>query len=119
MDKCSFCNILQKKNNIVFENKSFIFMEDNYPIYKGHYLLISKKHLRDESEIIDKLSRDYLIASNRAFKCIKEMYKKSPLIFINAPQDQSVKHFHKHYIQGVFGVLGVINALKKHLKTKK
>ena|SRR3990167_5870384 len=117
MEKCNFCN-LSKSNKVIFKTKSFIFLKDNFPVYKGHHLLVSKRHIRSENEINKKELQDYYNASKKAFNFIRLRFNKEPMIFINAQQDQSVKHFHKHYIPGVFGVLGVLNALKKIVKKK-
>ena len=50
MEKCNFCN-LSKSNKVIFKTKSFIFLKDNFPVYKGHHLLVSKRHIRSENEI--------------------------------------------------------------------
>lgn len=39
---CPFCNI--DKSKIIYENRSFIAIYDEYPVSKGHVLIISKDH---------------------------------------------------------------------------
>lgn len=39
---CPFCNI--GKERIIYENRSFIAIYDEYPVSKGHVLIISKDH---------------------------------------------------------------------------
>jgi len=46
MDDCIFCNIEQTvdKDRIVYQDSSWIAIYDNYPVSKGHVLLIPKRH---------------------------------------------------------------------------
>jgi diadenosine tetraphosphate (Ap4A) HIT family hydrolase len=46
MENCIFCNIEQTvdKDRIVYQDSSWIAIYDNYPVSKGHVLLIPKRH---------------------------------------------------------------------------
>ena len=46
MDDCIFCNIEQTvdKDRIVYQDSSWIAIYDNYPVSKGHVLLIPERH---------------------------------------------------------------------------
>lgn len=46
MDDCIFCNIEQTvdKDRIVYQDSSWVAIYDNYPVSKGHVLLIPKRH---------------------------------------------------------------------------
>jgi diadenosine tetraphosphate (Ap4A) HIT family hydrolase len=46
MENCPFCNIekLIDKDRIVYQDSSWIAIYDNYPVSKGHVLLIPKRH---------------------------------------------------------------------------
>ncbi len=117
--KCPFCNLNPKENKVIFETENFLFFFDRKPIVEGHAILISKKHLRSEKEIEgEDIQKEYLDVSKKAYDFMEDAYKKAPLILINAPQDQSVQHFHKHFIPGIFGVLGVDEALRDYLKKR-
>ncbi|OGK24135.1 hypothetical protein A2954_06880 [Candidatus Roizmanbacteria bacterium RIFCSPLOWO2_01_FULL_37_12] len=104
---------------MIFSTKNFVFFLDNFPIIKGHSLLAPKNHIRKESKIPKDQWSEYIELSNKAYQYIKKKYSRYPLVFINAPQDQSVKHFHKHFIPGYFGYLGVSKALTNFLKENK
>ena len=110
--KCPFCRFKKRENNLIFESDHFILFKDNRPLIKEHSLLIPKKHIRSEIEIPKDQWAEYMSVSKRAYHYVAKKYGKAPLIFINAPQDQSVKHFHKHFVPGVFGILGVDKALR-------
>ncbi|MCW1312332.1 MAG: HIT domain-containing protein, partial [Candidatus Parvarchaeota archaeon] len=47
MEECVFCKIAKKeiKASLVFETENFIAFLDKSPIFKGHTLLIPKKHI--------------------------------------------------------------------------
>jgi diadenosine tetraphosphate (Ap4A) HIT family hydrolase len=109
---CVFCHIKGTDDKIIFESEDFIFLDSKYPIIKGHCLLISKDHLRSEREFGKQIWASYKEASDRAYAHMSKVNQIAPFIFINAPQDQSIQHFHKHYMPGVFGVLGIEKALK-------
>lgn len=86
-------------------------MQAKPPIHEGHYLLISKMHIAEESEIPPALYEEYLSAKNKAYQKIEMLFMFKPLSFINPPQQQSVPHFHINYVPGIFGISGVKNAL--------
>ena len=46
MKECSFCNIekLINSDRIVYQDSTWIAIYDNYPVSKGHVLLIPKRH---------------------------------------------------------------------------
>ncbi len=112
--KCAFCSLVDEK--IIFKTRYYIFLESKYPLIKGHSLLISKRHIRTEFNLCDVELHEYIKANKRAYLYIKNHFR-APLTFINSPQQQSIHHFHKHYLPGIFGVNGVQNALKNYYKS--
>lgn len=112
---CVFCQIQRSKEKIVYETDHFIFLQAKFPITKGHYLLITKKHIRTEIDIPKYQLQEYMKLNTKAYSYIHRKFK-TPLLYINAPKDQSIQHFHKHFIPGRFGIHGVQNALIKALK---
>lgn len=50
MNDCPFCNI--KDNvNVIYQDSSWIAVYDNYPVSKGHVLLIPKRHVKTYFEL--------------------------------------------------------------------
>lgn len=45
--KCLFCQILQNKTDIIYENEYFYVIYDHFPVSKGHTLIIPKRHIED------------------------------------------------------------------------
>jgi len=80
-------------------------------------MLVPKAHIREESDIKKEQWIEYHEINKKAIDYMKAKYK-NPMIFINAPQDQSVHHFHKHFLPGCFGEHGVDNALRNFLNSK-
>ena len=68
--KCVFCEIIKGKYHIdkVWENKEFLAFLDQYPLERGHTLLIPKKHI---DYVFDLKDKDY----NNAFKYAKKIAK--------------------------------------------
>ena len=112
---CVFCHLRKSKETIAFETKHFVFLQAKFPIIKGHYLLITKKHIHSEIEIPKSQTEEYIRLNKKSYLYIQSKFK-SPLIFINSLQDQSIKHFHKHFVPGKFAKHGVQNALINALK---
>jgi diadenosine tetraphosphate (Ap4A) HIT family hydrolase len=55
---CIFCKLQKDNQNIIFETKHFYSIYDQYPVSKGHTLIISKRHVESffnltKEEIID------------------------------------------------------------------
>lgn len=42
---CTFCNIYQKKEGIIFENQYFFTQYDKFPITPGHSEIVPKRHI--------------------------------------------------------------------------
>ncbi len=101
MEECVFCKIAKKgiRASVVFENENFIAFLDKSPIFKGHTLLIPKKHI----ETLFDFSEDYLKGIAVETKRIAEGVKNGTgcdgmLLINNNIISQSVPHFHVHVI---------------------
>lgn len=113
---CKFCQ-LAKDEKIIFKTKNFIFLTNKFPVIKnGHFLLISKNHFKREKKIDNWL--EYKKACTKAYNLVRKITGTEPLVFINPPQMQSIGHFHRHYLKGIFGIHGVAKALENFLKQK-
>ncbi|MBN2539911.1 MAG: HIT family protein [Bacilli bacterium] len=55
---CIFCEKYKQHENIVYENKTMFVIYDQFPVSKGHCLVIPKRHIPDyfamnKNELID------------------------------------------------------------------
>jgi len=114
---CPFC-FLSKKNKVLAVMNHFLIIKNIRPIVKGHILLITKDHLREEDEFPKEVRAEFPLASNRAIRIIKEKMDCSVSSFVNGKDDQSVFHYHRHFFPSVLGVLGFEKALINFLRKK-
>ena len=101
MEKCFFCDIAGKQvaASIVYEDDELIAFLDKSPIFKGHTLLIPKKHI----ETIFDLGDSYLISLGLKAKLLANGIKEGlnvdgVLLINNNVISQSVPHYHVHII---------------------
>ena len=121
---CVFCEII-KNQNYFYENDYFVAFYDNYPVSKGHTIIIPKRHFETYFEMND----DEVKWLNIAIFDLKdildnEYHPTSYNIGTNAGIDagQTVMHFHMHLIPRYKGdmddprggVRGVIPSKQKY-----
>lgn len=114
MKQCPFCH-LSKQETIIFSTSNFVFISAKTPITPNHHLLVSKQHIISEIDISKEYWEEYCVSSRFAWSYMQGISGQDPLIFINPVQMQSVAHFHKHFLDGIFGIHGVAIALSKTL----
>lgn len=103
MENCPFCNIekLIDKDRIVYQDSSWIAIYDNYPVSKGHVLLIPKRHCETYFNLnyVELASLGVTIG---AIKLIlnKKFNPDGYNIGVNCGEaaGQTVKHCHIHII---------------------
>jgi diadenosine tetraphosphate (Ap4A) HIT family hydrolase len=123
MDECIFCNI--DKENILYQDDSWFAVYDNFPVSKGHVLLIPKRHVKTYFE----LNYIELASVGLNINIIKHILDKKfkPTgynIGINCGESagQTVMHCHIHIIPRYDGdvsdprggVRGVIPEMQKY-----
>ena len=113
MKQCNFCQL--ENEVILLKSANFYLIKAKQPVVKHHFLLVSRAHFRNETEIAPPNWTEYQEMSQKVYKYLRSITGRYPLCYINPPQMQSVPHFHKHYLDGRFGVHGVANALKNYL----
>ncbi len=98
---CLFCNLLKYEQKIVFENKTTYAIYDNFPVTKGHILIITKRHITD-----------YFAINKEELVDIDESIRKCKLIIDQEfapdgynigtnngiPAGQTIMHLHIHLI---------------------
>jgi histidine triad (HIT) family protein len=101
MEDCIFCAIVAGKipANRVFENGDFTAFLDKSPIFKGHTLLIPKKHIETIFDFPDKELGEMIKNAKYLSIAIKKAVPCDGILFINNNViSQSVPHFHMHII---------------------
>ena len=102
-NECIFCMIVKKKipSKILFENEKNLAFLDIYPIYKGHTIVIPKKHYQNLEDIPENDLTEIV-------KVVKDLailiHNKLEIDGYNILQNnfeaagQVIKHFHIHII---------------------
>ncbi|MGC8533528.1 MAG: HIT family protein [Candidatus Parvarchaeum sp.] len=101
MEECIFCKIVNKevKASLVFENENFIAFLDKSPIFKGHTLLIPKKHIETLFDFSEDYLKEFAVETKRIANGVKKGLDCDGILLINNNVvSQSVPHFHVHII---------------------
>lgn len=101
MEECVFCKIIKNeiKASIVFEDDHFIAFLDKSPIFKGHTLLIPKKHIETLFDFSDDYLEKLAIETKKVANGVKKGTSCDGILLINNNIiSQSVPHFHVHII---------------------
>lgn len=100
---CIFCQIVEKKipSKVLYEDEKNLAFLDIYPIFKGHTIIIPKRHYHNLEEIPE-------IELAETYKVVKELatliHKKLKIDGYNILQNnyeaagQVIQHFHVHII---------------------
>ena len=101
MDKCLFCDEeFYTEDKMVYENKFWRVVYDQYPVSRGHVLIIPKHHI----ESVFKLTFEYLSlfsVINKVKKILDEKFNPDGYnIGINdgVYAGQTINHMHIHLI---------------------
>lgn len=101
MEECIFCKIVSGEINarVIFEDGDFIAFLDKSPIFKGHSLLIPKKHIETLFDFPQETLKEMIVRVRRVAEGVKEALSADGMLLINNNViSQSVPHFHMHII---------------------
>lgn len=97
---CIFCDKI-KEDNTLFETFEWIALFDEYPVSKGHTLLIPKEHFETYFDLPDKYLKSIDTTIKQAKKILDEKFHPDWYnIGFNCGETagQSIMHFHIHII---------------------
>lgn len=101
MDKCRFCDIINKGNDIIKDDEYCIIYVNDYPVVEDHMLVIPKRHITSFFELsIEEIISAYDLLK-KAKDILDEKHKPTGYtIGINEGEasGQTVSHFHIHII---------------------
>lgn len=103
--KCPFCN-LEKGRKIIAENDISFSVYDNYPVSKGHVLIIPKRHCSDYFELAPEEQAPCWNLVNKVKKILDDNFKPEGYnigINVNESAGQTVPHAHIHVIPRYIG----------------
>ena len=100
MDKCVFCEN-QKEENVLFDRTVWKAVLDEYPVSKGHTLIIPKEHVETYFDLSDSQKESLHYAIENVKKILDERYHPQGYnIGINCGEvaGQTIHHCHIHII---------------------
>jgi histidine triad (HIT) family protein len=96
---CIFCEIIDKKGDLISENENAAAFNDLNPMAPIHILIVPKKHYKNITEIPANVLKDMISLSK---KLIDEKSNGEFRLIFNTGSSagQSVFHAHGHIISG-------------------
>jgi len=101
MKECVFCEQFIPNRNPLFENKLAIAYFDEFPVSKGHIIIITKRHAATFFDITNEEQIAIIELLNKCKKYIDKKYHPDGYnVGLNCGESagQSVMHIHMHLI---------------------
>ena len=101
MSDCIFCAIAAGSvaAEIVLESEDIVAFLDTRPVFKGHVLLVPRKHVATLPDLPDDLALPFVAASRRlATAMVAGLGAQGSFVCANNVVSQSVPHLHLHVI---------------------
>src|SRR5437879_5553659 len=99
---CLFCRLVNYRNReILVENESLIVVLDNFPVNKGHTLIIAKRHIATPFQLFNYEGIELLEILSVAKRILDERFEPDGYnLGINSGQaaGQTIPHLHIHLI---------------------
>lgn len=100
-ESCPFCRLEKSDRRIIAETERFLAVEDNYPVTRGHTLIIPKRHVGSffdlsEQDVVDLYRLVGTVRDILAHECGAQGFN----IGVNEGRaaGQTVFHLHVHVI---------------------
>ena len=100
MNDCVFCGISSKRPPVIY-GEYVISILDEFPVSRGHCLVIPKRHVESISELTDDELKDLYVVLDQTKQLLKQQYNPDGFnIGINEGRaaGQTVPHLHIHII---------------------
>lgn len=99
--RCFFCDVFSEKVRVLFDSEHFFAMADDFPVNKGHMLIVSKRHQTDIFSLNTEEWQDVgLILERTKAHIDKEFKPQGYNVGVNSGEaaGQTVFHLHVHVI---------------------
>jgi histidine triad (HIT) family protein len=103
MNSCIFCKIVKSDvpSYTIFEDKEFLAFLDIKPLFKGHALIIPKKHYETIRELPENLASKILVVGKKLISIYDEVLKPDGYNILQSNggvAGQDVMHYHIHLV---------------------
>lgn len=98
---CPFCTIVSGQNpaQVVLETEHAVAFLDVRPVFKGHTLLVPRRHVVTLPDLPSDLLAPYLTATQRlATAMVEGLGAQGSFVAVNNVVSQSVAHLHTHVV---------------------
>lgn len=98
---CVFCQIVagELEAEVVLDEPSFLAFLDTRPVFKGHVLLVPRKHVVTLPDLPADLRDGFLEAAQRlAAAVVDGLGAQGSFVAMNNTVSQSVPHLHLHVV---------------------
>ncbi len=101
MSECLFCAIVHGSLavELVLEDEEMLAFLDTRPVFKGHTLLVPRRHVPTLPDLPDELALPFVAASRRLARAMVDgLGAQGSFVCQNNVVSQSVPHLHLHVI---------------------
>ena len=101
MDDCLFCRIVAGTVDaeVVLETEQMVGFLDHRPVFKGHVLLVPRRHVVTLPDLPAELRDPFLEAGQRlAAAMVEGLGAQGSFVAMNNTVSQSVAHLHLHVV---------------------
>jgi histidine triad (HIT) family protein len=99
-DDCAFCGVLAgAAAELVLDEEDFVAFLDRRPVFKGHTLLVPRRHVVTLPDLPPELRDGFLAAGQRLAQAMVEgLGAQGSFVAVNNTVSQSVPHLHLHVV---------------------
>lgn len=103
-EECLFCRLIKGKEcPVVFEDKNFFAFLDHRPVFKGHTLFMTKRHVETFTELPSKRVPAFFKRLQRLSSAVQNAISADgTFVAVNNKVSQSVPHMHFHIVPRKF-----------------
>jgi histidine triad (HIT) family protein len=101
MSDCLFCAIVagETRASVVLDDADFVAFLDIRPLFKGHVLLVPRRHVDTLPDLPAELRDGFLAAAQALAVAVKDaLGAQGSFVAMNNTVSQSVPHLHLHVV---------------------
>ena len=99
-DDCAFCDVVAgAAAELVLDEDDFVAFLDRRPVFKGHTLLVPRRHIATLPDLPAELRDGFLAAGQRLARAMVDgLGAQGSFVAVNNTVSQSVPHLHLHVV---------------------
>ncbi len=98
---CLFCTIVSGERDVawVLDTSDVVAFLDHRPVFKGHVLLVTRRHVDTLTDLPDDMLAPLFTATRRVAAAVREgLGAQGSFVAMNNVVSQSVPHLHVHVV---------------------